>query len=156
MAHVGKAPIRTFWFITGKLSFAVCALYFLVPRLACEYSLYVSPLTAAMGSVLFWAGCLVLCLAIMNLGASTYMGLPEEKTELQTSGLYRFSRNPIYLGLFAMCTGSCLYTVHPINLACAIVSIFIHHRIVLAEERFLESRFGDAWRTYQSKVRRYL
>ena len=40
--------------------------------------------------------------------------------------------------------------------ACLLVTAIVHHRIVLAEERFLERRFGRAWLDYRARVRRYL
>jgi protein-S-isoprenylcysteine O-methyltransferase Ste14 len=156
MKLIGNPPIHPFWLIVGKLSFVVCVLYFFAESLFGSLSHYESMSTKIAGILLFLAGGAVLFLGIADLGKSTYMGLPTKKTELKTQGLYKISRNPIYVGLFLLCIGSCLYAVHPVNLVCAFLSTIIHHRIILAEERFLASRFGSGWENYRQKVRRYL
>jgi protein-S-isoprenylcysteine O-methyltransferase Ste14 len=46
--------------------------------------------------------------------------------------------------------------LNPIALALALFSIAVHHRIVLAEERFLAGAFGPAYQDYCHRVRRYL
>jgi len=156
MKLIGNPPINRFWFFLAKLSAAVCLLYFFSPFLFRNIPCYASPITTVTGVLLFLTGGAILWLGVANLGKSTAMGLPINDTELKTQGLYRFSRNPIYLGLFVMCAGSCLNAMHPVNILCACLSIILHHRIILAEERFLASRFGEAWEQYRRKVRRYL
>ncbi len=109
-----------------------------------------------VGAVLAGIGELLMVVAIHELGRSTRIGLPREATDLKTHGLYRFSRNPIYLGLFLAGIGSCLLVPHWFNLLSTVIMMAGHHRIVIAEERFLEDRFGQAWRDYRARVRRYL
>jgi protein-S-isoprenylcysteine O-methyltransferase Ste14 len=156
MKIIGASPIHPFWLIVGKLSAIVCVLYFFAEYLFGNLSHYEPMSIKITGILLFLAGGAVSFLGIADLGKSIYMGLPMEKTELKTKGLYKLSRNPIYVGLFLLCIGSCLYAVHPVNIVCAFLSIIIHHRIILAEERFLAARFGSAWENYRRKVRRYL
>ena len=104
-----------------------------------------------------WAlGFIVLFLGLLRLGKSLRVGSPKEATTLKTDGLYRFSRNPMYVGVYLTLAASTLYTLNPIALALAVFSIAIHHRIVLAEERFLEGAFGAAYQDYRRRVRRYL
>ena len=156
MKIIGTPPIPLFWFAVGKVSFVVCVLFFFAEIFLGKLSYYQSLPFKITGTALFIVGGAILSAGISNLGKSTYMGLPTRKTTLKTEGLYRYSRNPIYLGLFLMCAGSSAYAFHPVNILCAILSIVIHHRIILAEERFLSSRFGEAWNAYRQKVRRYL
>jgi protein-S-isoprenylcysteine O-methyltransferase Ste14 len=94
--------------------------------------------------------------AIRHLGDSVRVGLPEEQTSFKTHGLYRISRNPIYAGILLALSGSCVLVPHWLNIVSTVVAGAVHHRIVLGDERFLEDRFGDAWREYRGKVRRYL
>ena len=77
-------------------------------------------------------------------------------TVLKTTGPYAFSRNPVYVGAALMCLASCLYVPHWFTVGCTVLAAALHHRIVLAEERFLAQRFGAAWDEYRSRVRRYL
>lgn len=111
---------------------------------------------AVAGASLGVAGLAAVLLAIRQLGESTRVGLPDEATEFKTHGLYRFSRNPIYTGLFVASVGSCLLVPHWLNIGSSIATVLLHHRIVLAEERFLDGRFGKRWREYRARVSRYV
>jgi len=88
-------------------------------------------------------------------GTTFYPG--QDASKLVTSGAYRFTRNPMYLGmvivlvsLWAM-TGSWLAGL-PIPLFMAI----IHHRFILREEARLEEIFGEDYRAYKGRVRRWI
>jgi protein-S-isoprenylcysteine O-methyltransferase Ste14 len=96
-------------------------------------------------------------LAIARLGTfSLRVGLARGKTALRTTGIYRVSRNPMVLGLFLIAFGSAAYVVNPVNWALVAIALYVHHRIIIAEEAALSSRFGEDWALYQSRVRRYL
>ena len=110
-------------------------------------------LPAALAAI---AGILILLTALLRLGRSVRVGLPVEATTLRTTGVYALSRNPMYVSGFLVCLASCAYVPHWLNLGCTLLAGFVHYRIVLSEERFLDQRFGDAWRAYRSRVRRYL
>jgi protein-S-isoprenylcysteine O-methyltransferase Ste14 len=60
------------------------------------------------------------------------------------------------LGLYLIALGSALYVQCPINWILVIVAITVHHKIILGEEVFLQSRFGEEWIRYRKDVRRYL
>ncbi len=102
------------------------------------------------------AGLLLLILGFASLGRSVAVGLPEEETHLKTGGVYRFTRNPMYLGGYIICLGSCLYTPHLLNILFAATAIGVHHLIVTREEQFLTQRFGLQWLDYSRRVPRYL
>ncbi|HUP64916.1 MAG TPA: isoprenylcysteine carboxylmethyltransferase family protein [Thermoanaerobaculia bacterium] len=108
------------------------------------------------GAVLLAAGIALVLVATVDLGAALRMGLPAEKTELETGGLYRFSRNPIYVGVDLSVIGSAIIAPSVWNLIAAVTAIVIHHFIILSEERFLGTRFGAAWEHYRTAVPRYL
>lgn len=81
----------------------------------------------------------------------------EESTSLITTGVFRLSRHPMYLGMvlilvgIAMLLGSLLpFLVIPV-FAVLMDVIFIR-----TEERMLAHKFGDAWRQYQENVRWWL
>jgi protein-S-isoprenylcysteine O-methyltransferase Ste14 len=96
-----------------------------------------------------------LIIAVVNLGQNISVGLPKERTQLVASGVYAVSRNPIYLAIFIMMIGSCIYVLNPINWFFAITSMIIHNNIIIAEEKFLEKRFGKEFENYKKRVRRY-
>jgi protein-S-isoprenylcysteine O-methyltransferase Ste14 len=74
-----------------------------------------------------------------------------------TGGPYRFSRNPLYVALtllyFALTlAGNTWWSLLvSVPLGCA-----LHFGIVLREERYLEEKFGEQYRSYRRQVRRYL
>jgi protein-S-isoprenylcysteine O-methyltransferase Ste14 len=91
-----------------------------------------------------------------GLGDSFRIGSPKEQTGLTQTGLYRFSRNPMYVGVYTTLGAAVLRTLNPILLLIAVYVMVVHHRIVLAEEAQLRRVFGEEYRTYCSRVRRYL
>jgi protein-S-isoprenylcysteine O-methyltransferase Ste14 len=101
-------------------------------------------------------GFLILLAGRLELGSSFRIGRPRERTDMRTAGLFRLSRNPMYLGVFATLIGSALYTMNPVVLLAGALIIAVHHRIVLAEEQHLEVTFGQAYLAYCRQVRRYL
>jgi protein-S-isoprenylcysteine O-methyltransferase Ste14 len=115
-----------------------------------------SDLSFYTGILFFISGMVMGGLSLLNLGSSTRMGLPEESTSLKTGGLYRYSRNPMYLGLNLAILGSMVYFLHLLVIAAGLFSIVTHHFIILREERFLEERFGVAYRSYRKRTARYL
>jgi protein-S-isoprenylcysteine O-methyltransferase Ste14 len=97
----------------------------------------------------------IFALGFPKLGTSLRIGLPREETALVTSGIYGLSRNPIYLAIFCLLGASLLYAFSWVNLAAVLISVALHHRIVLAEETYLVNRFVE-YSSYKRRVRRYL
>ncbi|PYO79392.1 MAG: isoprenylcysteine carboxylmethyltransferase family protein [Gemmatimonadetes bacterium] len=76
---------------------------------------------------------------------------------LVTDGPFRFSRNPlyiassgVYLAVAFWVDGVVLFLLFPL------VFILLHYAIVLPEERYLETKFGETYRAYRQRVRRWL
>ena len=81
----------------------------------------------------------------------------ESSTHLVTGGLYRLSRHPMYLGLVIALFGLLIFlgSLSPV----IIIPIFIlqmEKKFISFEERALEETFGDAYRQYRKKVRRWI
>jgi len=81
----------------------------------------------------------------------------DEATTLVKNGFYRYSRNPMYLGMFVMLMGSA-FLMGSIGafLPVPVFVLIIRNNFVLAEERFLEASFGERYLAYKSTVRRWL
>jgi protein-S-isoprenylcysteine O-methyltransferase Ste14 len=76
---------------------------------------------------------------------------------LVTSGLYRYSRNPMYVGvLLILCGWAAGLWSWPLALYAAGVAVAVHLRVILHEEPFLARTHGAAWRAYQRRVPRWL
>jgi len=81
----------------------------------------------------------------------------EPQGALITSGPYRFSRNPLYLGgnVFIF-FGAALVLGSPTALFLTAVHLPLLDRFIRREEEQLERKFGEAWRSYRRRVRRWL
>ena len=156
MEPIGKSPIPVPLLISGKIAMLFCWLFFLAKTSNTLTMHYDSLTTQWIGIALFAAGLVIAILGFFGLGSSVSVGLPEEQTKLKTGGIYQFSRNPMYLGGFVMCAGSCVYSIHIINIILFSITFTVHHSIVLKEEQFLEKRFGSNWFEYKKKVHRYI
>ena len=100
-------------------------------------------------------GLIFIVAGLLWLGSSTRVGLPKEETELKTGGIYRITRNPIYVGLHIMVLGAMLYLMHPLVVIFGLYSVVVYHYIILSEEKFLGKRFGDKYRDYLEITKRY-
>ena len=81
----------------------------------------------------------------------------KDATALETEGLYRFSRNPIYLGYAIAYAGIAVAMNSLIALALLIpCMVMIDRFVVLREEAYLSRKFGAAYDAYRSRVRRWL
>ena len=155
---VGCIGINRRLFFLGKLSLFISFILILVQLFFVRLSLFQE------NDVFFWICVALLCLGVMffalaitRLGTfSLRVGLAQENTSLRTTGIYRFSRNPMLLGLYLIALGSALYVQCPINWILVIIALTVHHKIILAEEVFLQRRFGEQWVRYRNHVRRYL
>jgi len=82
---------------------------------------------------------------------------PERASDLVTSGVYRFTRNPMYLGIVLvslavpLLLSTALGLIGPLVLVAALTQLQI-----VPEERHLTDLFGADYTAYQSKVRRWL
>lgn len=78
-------------------------------------------------------------------------------TVLATDGLYRFSRNPIYLGFAITYAGLAIAMDSALVLVLLIPCLFVVDRFVIRrEERYLSAKFGADYDAYRARVRRWL
>ena len=78
-------------------------------------------------------------------------------SSLVRSGVFGFSRNPIYVGMIVLVVGLALLlgSLSPFAV-CIALALVLHYRFVLMEERMLAERFGGEWLDYSSRVRRWI
>ena len=75
---------------------------------------------------------------------------------LVTTGIHGWSRNPIYVGMFLVYCGIGTAVRSPSILILALpLAIIIRYGVVAREEAYLERRFGDTYRDYMARVRRW-
>lgn len=76
---------------------------------------------------------------------------------LISGGVYRFTRNPMYLGMTMLCLGIATAFSSLLGLAGAIMAaILIDRTVIPREEAYLLRRFGDDYASYRRAVRRWL
>jgi protein-S-isoprenylcysteine O-methyltransferase Ste14 len=75
---------------------------------------------------------------------------------INRSGLYAFSRNPMYVSFFLYFLGACMMTRSWLQLGVLLVFQVSVHFMILAEERWCTKTFGEQYSDYQRQVRRYL
>ena len=81
----------------------------------------------------------------------------DDATALVTGGFYRFTRNPMYLGMVLALAGlAIVLACLPVWLPVIGFALVIHHVFILREERFMEQVFGEAYVSYTQRVRRWL
>lgn len=161
---MGKPTIHPVLFFSGKfLLFGVWALFALlaifpeyrniVPLLIQDYTPEVQKLLAA---VFLIPANLIIVPAYLSMGLITNIGLPIGKHELRTTGIYKFSRNPMYASFIFLNTATFLFLPSILLLFVMIYGMVVHHFIILGEEKYLDREFGDEYRKYMSRVPRYL
>lgn len=100
---------------------------------------------------------------IFFLISVTYMkdswraGIPEkDKTKLVTDGIYKFSRNPAFVGFDFMYIGILLMFFNIGTLLFSLFSIMMLHMQILQEEKYMARTFGEEYLEYKKKVFRYI
>lgn len=82
---------------------------------------------------------------------------PEKATSLVVTGLYRYTRNPMYLGLLLILSGIAIWLGSPVNGAILIAFVgYITAFQIAPEEARLTELFGSDYERYRARVRRWL
>jgi protein-S-isoprenylcysteine O-methyltransferase Ste14 len=77
-------------------------------------------------------------------------------TALITEGVYRWTRNPMYLGMALIYAGAAMILDSLVALLLLIPLVYVIQREVIErEEAYMAARFGDAYRAYKDQVRRW-
>ncbi len=102
-------------------------------------------------------GDMIFLLSVLCMKESWRAGIPDtDKTQLVTTGIYAFSRNPAFLGFDFMYIGVLLMYCNVLTLGFSLFAMIMLHLQILQEERFLASTFGEPYREYCRRVFRYL
>ena len=155
MEIVGKTTINPILFYTGKTAGYLTWLvwwrstWVIVSNTKTLYNHQIARVFLAVGMIL-------IIISLFNLGKSVRVGLPSDNTTLKIRGIYKISRNPMYVGLHLVTISSMIFSLNWIIIIMGIYSKVVYHFIIKGEENFLKNRFGEAYLEYQRKVRRYV
>jgi protein-S-isoprenylcysteine O-methyltransferase Ste14 len=112
-----------------------------------------------LGPMLVLAGTILLlfCVREFYLAGKGTLAPWAPPQDLVVSGLFRWSRNPMYVSVIVVLLGWSIWFASPLLFAyAAAVSIAFHLRVLLYEEPRLAETFGEAWCDYRDRVPRWL
>ena len=123
-----------------------------------NFALYVYPifLPLKLGTAWFYVGLLIYLLAWI-FGIKTYLDFattPMDKPV--TKGVYRISRNPMYLGGFVMYIAIGIASASWIYILLAMMYIALNHILVGTEERVCLKKYGTAYLEYRNKTPKWI
>lgn len=99
----------------------------------------------------------IFLLSVLCMKDNWRAGIPDtDKTELVTTGIYRYSRNPAFLGFDFMYVGMLLLYGNLLTLGFSVFAMVMLHLQILQEERYLVNTFGAPYQEYCRHVFRYL
>lgn len=116
------------------------------------------PLNRWVGIALGLVGAALILWGIVSMRrAGTNIHPEKPATALVEAGPFRFTRNPLYVALTILFVALSV----EMNMAWGFVLlvpllVLMHYGVIRREETYLEEKFGDAYRAYRSRVRRYL
>jgi len=118
--------------------------------------LFCSDSVSWIGVLLCLAGLIVFVLSLASFGKSFRVGIDQDHPDkLVTTGIFAFSRNPIYVAFGFVWLGEFLVFSNWILLIYMVGAVCLIHRQVLREEEFLRKHYGQEYFEYSARVRRY-
>ncbi len=119
--------------------------------------LFHSEIISWIGVFFCLAGLSLLSWSLISFGRSFRVGIDTEHPDkLITSGVFAFSRNPIYVAFACILLGQFLIFSNWILLLYMGAGIWLFHRQVLREEEYLKKHYGKEYLEYTNRVRRYI
>ncbi len=110
-----------------------------------------------MGLALLAGAFVWVLIAQIQMGDSWRIGIDEKTSSaLVQHGLFSISRNPIFLGMITMLVGLSLTVPTAATLVVTVLGIVLIHIQVRLEESFLLDKYGETYRDYQKRVRRWV
>ncbi len=157
MSIIGKSTINPLLYYTGKISGYIIWVFYIFSIVdlgaLSNQQIYFLKISAHF---LAGLGLILVLFSFKKLGDAVRIGQPSDITELKTNGIYRFSRNPIYVGFDLLSIASILYIWNILVIIAGLYSIIVYHFIIMGEEKFLEKRFNEKYLEYKKKTRRYI
>jgi protein-S-isoprenylcysteine O-methyltransferase Ste14 len=150
----GKAAFETVMAV--MLYLGVAAQVFSIIFDTLIWPLPVFPTMREDGLLVMLLGVAAFVLAITAMKNNWRAGYNDEQnTRLVTDGIYKFSRNPAFLGFDLLYLGCALAFPNILNIAFALLSVVLLHIQILGEEAFLSKTFGEEYKAYKFKTLRY-
>lgn len=125
---------------------------------------YLVPISYLQHETIMWLGLVFVHITLVWVAIAQYqmstswrIGIDEaNKTKLVTHGIFRISRNPIFLGMIASVLGVFLIIPNALTFFLALATYFVIHIQIRLEEEFLERQHGTEYLQYKQNVRRLI
>lgn len=156
--HFGKQDktdflIPPFAFLYFYLVFAAA---FNLPTVSSQ-EFFHSAIVSWVGVLFCLAGLFLMFLSLVSFGKSFRVGIDKNHPDtLVTTGIFAFSRNPIYVAFGFVLLGQFLLFSNWILLVYVFAAFWLFHRQILREEKYLRAHYGPQYAAYCAQVRRYL
>lgn len=122
-----------------------------------EIAVPIRMITAIVALIVGIGFCLLGVLSFRRAKTTVNPLKPETASSLVSSGIYRVSRNPMYVGFALFLTAWAIYLASPWSLIGVLGFVLYMNRFqIVPEERAMAVLFGEAFVIYKSKVRRWL
>ena len=147
-----RLPPPLVWLLSAALAWTIATL---TPEFTMDWPgrRALAVLLVLLGGAAGLSGILV----FQSAGTTVNPHAPERSRALVRSGPYRFTRNPMYLGLLLALLGVCAWLSHPLTLvAPALLVAWLTRFQIIPEERILLEKFGPPYAAYLQATRRWL
>ncbi|MEO3946268.1 isoprenylcysteine carboxylmethyltransferase family protein [Gorillibacterium sp. CAU 1737] len=149
--YVIEVLLKTLTYVHAGVQLA--SLFFLQS----EYGPLTSPTVRSIGLGLSFAGIGVFIMAMVTMKTSWRAGVDaSQQTKLIRGGIYRYSRNPAFVGFDLFYLGFALAFFNPVTLIFLVLCAGTLHLQILEEEKFLPTLFSQEYTDYMRSTARYL
>jgi protein-S-isoprenylcysteine O-methyltransferase Ste14 len=143
-------PFALFYF------YLVFAAAFDLPTVSMQ-EFFHSEVLAWIGVFLCLTGLVLFSWSLVSFGRSFRVGIDvDHPDKLITTGVFAFSRNPIYVAFGSIVIGQFLIFSNWILLVYTCAAVWLFHRQVFREEKYLKKHYGQEYSQYCDRIRRYL
>ena len=147
---LGRALVA-FLVLPGTVAFLV-PLLFLSPGIRNQSFDFLGLIPLVLGTIL-----LLWCVREFYVAGRGTLAPWAPPQKLVVTGLYRYSRNPIYIAVgLVLCGWALVFRSRALTVYALVVMLAFHLRVVLGEEPWLARTHGEQWAQYKAKVPRWL
>jgi protein-S-isoprenylcysteine O-methyltransferase Ste14 len=164
---IGTSTKKTFEIILEKISLPIAlvisfifiiitALHIHLPAIISSYLITITWIKY-IGIIFCYIGLIIFLFALISFGKAWRIGIDENNSnELIITGMFKYSRNPIFLFMDLYFTGIMLIYPNIIFVILTICTVIGLHLQILREEKFLVNKFGEKYIEYKNRTRRYI
>ncbi|MCW4031365.1 MAG: isoprenylcysteine carboxylmethyltransferase family protein [Candidatus Bathyarchaeota archaeon] len=127
--------------------------FFLPMIISWVYAIF---LPLQLGTIWLYIGLIIFLFGIVFTITAILTFANSSKDKVITTGLFRFTRNPTYIGIIIMQTGIGIACTSWLYLLLTVVLIIMFNTVLPSEERYLLYRFGDDYQKYKNRTPRWI